>query len=309
MLAYWEAILLGLLQGVTELFPVSSLGHSVLIANLFGWHDLTRQQTAGSSPFLSLLVMMHLATAIALVIFYRREWVRIAKGFTRSLQTKDITHDSDARLAWLLVAATIPAGLVGLLFEHKFRAIFATGFFAIVFIIINGVMLIRGDTLVAVAEINRPRRRRAEVTEELSAGKTVRMVSDHLTLRRAVAIGFAQILALFPGISRSGVTMLAGLRSGLSHQDAARFSFLLATPIIFAAGLYKLPDFFSAAVEPIRGQILAGSLAAGIAAYLSVRFLDKYFVSKNLKPFGYYCIALGLFVLLVSIIRGASPTP
>ena len=306
MLTYLQAILLGLIQGITELFPISSLGHSVLIANLFNWHSLTNQETAKASPFISLLIMMHVATAIALIIFYRKEWVRIAKGFFRSLKTKDVTHDSDARLAWLLIAATIPAGLIGLVFEHKLRAVFAQGFFAIVFIILNGIMLIKGDKLVTQSELNRPRRRRSEEGEELAANKTVRMVSDHLTFKRAVIIGVAQIGALFAGISRSGITMLAGLRFGLEHQDAARFSFLLATPIILLAGLYKLPDFFSAAVQPIRGQILAGSLVAGIAAYFSVRFLDKYFKDRSLRPFGIYCIAFGLFVLLVSIIRGAS---
>ncbi len=305
MLTYLQAILLGLVQGVTELFPVSSLGHSVLLANLFGWHDLTRQQTSTDSSFLSMLVMMHLATALVLVWFYRREWVRIATGFVRSFKTKDIVGDSDAKLAWLLVAATIPAGLIGLVFEQKLRGIFATGFFAIIFIIVNGIILIKGDKLVTQAELNRPRRRRTEADEEIGANKTIRSVSGHLTLQRAAFIGTAQIGALFAGISRSGITMVAGLRSGLNHQDAARFSFLLATPIILLAGLYKLPDFLSAS-SAVKGPILVGSLVAAIAAYFSVRFLDKYFQSKSLRPFGLYCIGLGIFVLLVSIIRGAS---
>ncbi len=306
MLTFFQAIFLGLVQGVTELFPISSLGHSVLLANLFGWHNLTKQQTADSSPFISLLIMMHVATAIALIIFYHREWLGITKGFFRSFQTKDITHDKDAKLAWLLIAATIPAGLIGIVFEHKLRAIFATGFFAIIFIILNGVMLIKGDKLVTQAEVNRPRRRPTEAAAELSASKTVRTVSDHLTLGRAGLIGVAQIGALLAGISRSGITMLAGLRSGLDHQDAARFSFLLATPIILAAGIYKLPNFLSASTASIRPQIIAGSLAAGIAAYFSVRYLDKYFKNRSLRPFGIYCICFGVFVLLVSIIRGAS---
>lgn len=307
MLTYLQAIILGIVQGVTELFPVSSLGHSVLIANLFGWTKLSSQQTADTSPLLTLLVMMHVATAVALIIFYRQEWVRIIKGFVRSVQSRQIGHDSDAKLAWLLIAATIPAGLFGLIFEHKLRTAFATAFFAIVFIIINGVMLIRGDKLVAVAELNRPRRRqRGAEIDELSAGKTARVISDHLTIERAVLIGIAQIGALFAGISRSGITMLTALRSGLDHQDAARFSFLLATPIILAAGIYKLPDVLSSTYANIRGQILVGSLLAGIGAYLSVRFLDKYFKGKSLRPFGWYCIGFGIFMLLVSIIRGAS---
>jgi undecaprenyl-diphosphatase len=320
MLTYLQAIVLGIVQGVTELFPVSSLGHSVLIANLFGWNNLSSQQTADGSAFLNMLVMMHVATAIALIIFYREQWVRIVKGFWRSVQAKRLdTHDSDAKLAWLLIAATIPAGLVGLVFEHKLRAQFATAFFAIVFIILNGIMLLKGDKLVTKAELNRPRRRRpaeagatagpgsatAQTSDELATGKTARVVSDHLTFGRAALIGVAQIGALFAGISRSGITMLAGLRSGLDHQDAARFSFLLATPIILAAGIYKLPGVLKNWGHT-GGPILVGSLLAGIGAYLSVRYLDKYFRNKSLRPFGWYCIGFGLFMLLVSIIRGAS---
>ncbi len=307
MLSYFQALILGFVQGVTELFPVSSLGHSVLIVNLFGWHNLSDQQTARHSPFLSLLVMMHVATAIALIIFYRNEWLRIIKGFLRSLKSKDVTHDSDAKLAWLLIAATIPAGLVGLVFEHALRKVFATAFFAIIFIIINGIILIKGDKLVTKNELNRPRQRKnAMAANELATAKTVRVVSDHLTFGRAILIGTAQIGALFAGISRSGITMLAGLRSGLDHQDAARFSFLLATPIILAAGIYKLPSVLAPENQGIRGPILAGSLLAGVAAYFSVRFLDKYFRNKSLRPFGFYCIGFGLLMLLLGIIHGAS---
>ncbi len=306
MLTYFQAIILGLVQGVTELFPVSSLGHSVLIANLFGWSNLSNQETAHQSTFLNLLVMMHVATALALIIFYRQEWVRIVKGFVRSLKTKDIMTDSDAKLAWLLIAATVPAGLIGLVFEHALRKEFATAFFAIIFIIVNGIMLLRGDKLVTKAELARPRRRRDAATgDELAVRKTARVVSDHLTLGRAGLIGVAQVGALFAGISRSGITMLVGLRSGLDHQDAARFSFLLATPIILAAGIYKLPSVVSSN-SGTGGPILVGSLLAGIGAYFSVRFLDKYFRGKSLRPFGWYCIGFGVFMLLVGIIRGAS---
>lgn len=311
MLTYLQAIILGVVQGVTELFPVSSLGHAVLIADLFNWNNLSNQETAHSSAFLNLLVMVHVATAIALIIFYREQWVRIVKGFFRSVdvhsRTITIGHDSDAKLAWLLIAATIPAGLIGIIFEHALRAEFATAFFAIIFIILNGIMLIKGDKLVTRAELDRPRRRRGADADadELSASKTARVVSDHLTIERAVLIGVSQIGALLAGISRSGITMIVGLRSGLDHQDAARFSFLLATPIILLAGIYKLPDVLANAGK-YGGPILVGSLLAGIGAYLSVRYLDKYFRGKSLRPFGWYCIGFGVFMLLVSIIRGAS---
>ncbi len=305
MLSYLQAIILGIIQGVTELFPVSSLGHSVLIANLFGWNNINNQQVANSSTFLNFLVMMHVATAIALIIFYRDQWQRIVQGFIRTVRAKRLeADDSDAKLAWLLITASIPAGLIGLIFEHKLRAEFATAFFAIVLIIINGLMLIKGDRLVAVAELNRPRRRRSAEADTLAVSKTARVVSDHLTFERAALIGAAQIGALFAGISRSGITMLAGLRSGLDHQDAARFSFLLATPIILAAGVYKLPSVLGS-LHTSGGPILVGSLLAGGGAYISVRFLDKYFQGKSLKPFGWYCIGFGVFMLLVSIVRGA----
>jgi undecaprenyl-diphosphatase len=307
MLTYLQAIILGIVQGVSELFPVSSLGHAVLIADLFNWTNLSTQVTARSSTFLNLLIMMHVATAFALLIFYRAQWVRITKGFFRSIdvqgRTITIGQDSDAKLAWLLIAATIPAGLMGLVFDHAFRAEFGTAFFAIIFIIINGVMLLKGDRLVTRAELARPRRRKGAGADELEASKTARNVSDHLTIERAALIGAAQVGALLAGISRTGITMLAGLRSGLDHQDAARFSFLLATPIILLAGLYKLPDVLAHA-GTYGGQLLVGSLLAGIGAYLSVRYLDKYFRSKSLRPFGWYCIGIGVFMLLVSIIRG-----
>ena len=306
MLTYFQAIILGIFQGVTELFPVSSLGHSVLIANLFNWTNLSSQETADNSAFLNLLIMMHVATAIALIIFYRAEWVRIVKGFWRSVTARRIVTDtSDAKLAWLLIAATIPAGLIGLIFEHKLRAMFATAFFAIIFIIINGIMLIKGDKLVTKAELHRPRRRSGADGDELAVSKTARVVSDRLTFERAVLIGCAQVGALFAGISRSGITMLAGLRSGLNHQDAARFSFLLATPIILGAGVYKLPSVITH-WGAYGGQLLVGSVLAGVGAYLSVRFLDQYFRGRSLKPFGIYCICFGVFMLLVSIIRGAA---
>jgi len=309
MLTYLQAIILGIVQGVTELFPVSSLGHAVLIADLFNWTNLSNQEVAKSSTFLNFLVMIHVATAIALIIFYRTQWVRIVKGFFRSIDVQGRTivigDDSDAKLAWLLIAATIPAALIGFVFQNALRHAFGTAFFAIVLIIINGILLLKGDKLVSRAQLERPRRRKGAEVDELAAGKTARVVSDHLTMERAVLIGVAQIGALFAGISRSGITMLAGLRSGLDHQDAARFSFLLATPVILLAGIYKLPDVVAHGGK-YGGQILVGSLLAGIGAYLSVRYLDKYFRNKSLRPFGWYCIGFGLFVLLVSIIRGAS---
>jgi undecaprenyl-diphosphatase len=305
MITYLQALILGLVQGVTELFPVSSLGHSVLIANLFNWHNILKQQNTDTSHFLTFLVALHVATAIALIIFYRDTWARIIRGFIRSLRTKQLVGDSDAKLAWLLIAATIPAGLIGLIFESSLRTQFARPFSAIVFIIINGLILIKGNKLVAKTQLSRPRQRRTAVTTDMPvASKTSRMISDRLSFGRAVFIGVVQIGALFAGISRSGITMIAGLRSGLDHQDSARFSFLLATPIILAAGLYKLPDVLAGSASAIRGQALVGGIVAGVAAYYSVRYLDKYFRTRSLRPFGIYCVAFGAFMLLLGIWRG-----
>lgn len=306
MITYFQAIILAIVQGVTELFPVSSLGHSVLLAYLFGWHNLLKQETSDQAGLLTILVVMHVATAIALLIFYRAEWVRIIRGFFRSLQTRKLGGDNDAKLAWLLVAATIPAGLVGLIFEHSLRSQFAKPFSAMIFITINGFILIKGDKVVRTSQAKRPRKRRSDASvDELAVSKTAKMISDHLTFSRAMFIGVIQIGALFAGISRSGITMIAGLRTGLNHQDSARFSFLLATPIILAAGLYKLPDVVGKSGEAIRGQMLVAGVVAGVTAYLTVRYLDKYFRTRSLRPFGLYCIGVGVFILLLGIWRGS----
>ncbi len=295
MITYLQALILGLLQGVTELFPISSLGHSVVLAWLFNWHGILASESKSESFFLSFLVALHVATAIALIIFYRDSWIRIVKGFFGSLQKQRI-HNADAKLAWLLLAATVPAGVFGLAFEHMLRTQFAKPLSAIIFLIINGFLLLIGDRYLA---------KHAGPTAGRSERKTAEAVEQNITFVRAMIIGVAQIGALFAGISRSGITMISGLYSGLNHEDAARFSFLLATPIILGAGIIKLPDFFANQLDAgARGQILVGAVAAGIAAYLAVRFLDKYFQNKTLRPFGFYCIGFGVLMLLVGLVRG-----
>src|SRR5436309_8685270 len=279
---------MGLLQGVTELFPVSSLGHSVLLPSLLGgrWHALARAQARPESFFLAFLVGLHVATALALVVFFRREWVRILRGLVRSARRRRI-ETSDERLGWLLVVATIPAGLTGVLLEHTLRTVFAKPLAAAVFLMVNGVILGLGERVRKRAEV-----RALAIREGVAPDGGRRL--DTLDLREAGVIGTAQVLALFAGISRSGVTMVAGLARGLDHEDAARFSFLLATPIILAAGVYKLPDLLGSNGDHVRGQVVVGSLFAAVAAYLSVRFLVRYFTSHNLNPFGIYCILVGL---------------
>ena len=315
-LTYPEAIFIGLLQGVTELFPVSSLGHSVLIPAIIGgrWaSDLS--MTADQSPYLAFIVAVHVATAVALVWFFRRDWLRIVKGLFTSIRDRQIT-DADQRLAWLLVVATIPVGLAGLVLEHAVRTALGKPTPAAIFLILNGVMLyvverIRrrtpstGPVPVPVHEeaSYRPGQVYAGATARggVSAGHGGDEESDHRLAsqnwRQALLIGSAQILALLPGISRSGATMGTGLLRGLSHEDAARFAFLLATPVILAAGVLKLPTLAGPEGHGILGPVLAGSLVAGVAAYISLRFLTKYFETRTLNPFAIYCVVAGLAAL------------
>jgi len=282
MLSYFQAVIMGLLQGVSELFPVSSLGHSVLFPSLFGWENLVRAQSDPESFFLAFLVGLHVATAIALIIFYRQEWARIILGFFSSLKKGQATTP-DQRLAWLLIVATIPAGLVGVFFEHSLRILFAKPLAASLFMVMNGAVLWLVETL-----RRRPDESRSDRSLE-STAKNLRIMK----YRDAALIGVSQILALFAGISRSGITMVGGLLRGLDHQDAARFSFLLATPIILAAGVYKVPDLFGPNGDGVRVQIVVGSIAAGLAAYFAVRFLDRFFRRRRLTPFAIYCVVFG----------------
>jgi undecaprenyl-diphosphatase len=293
VLSYFQAVVIGLLQGVSELFPVSSLGHSVLIPALFGWHNLVGAQSADESFYLAFLVGLHVATALALVVYFRHDWVRIVSGMLRSLRTRRI-DTPDARLGWLLVVATIPVGLTGLIFEHPLRTLFAKPLAAGIFLTVNGAILLTAERL----------RRRSEAKVAVGAGGPAVAVEsdgptlDSLAVGEATGIGAAQILALFAGISRSGVTMVAGLLRGLDHEDAARFSFLLATPIILAAGLYKIPDLLGPLGDGIRPQMLVGSLCAAVAAYLSVRFLVRWFHTRTLTPFGIYSLVAGALAVL-----------
>jgi len=282
-ISYLQAIILGLIQGVTELFPVSSLGTSVILPQLFGW-DIHQND----AYFLTFLVATHLATATVLLLFFWRDWVRIVRGVGRSLRDRGIGEDdTDAKLGWLLVVGTIPAGILGLLFEHSLRGLFASAQSAAFFLMLNGLMLFGAEAL----------RRRAPQTDEDDDRRIARQVS----FPNAFLVGAGQALALIPGFSRSGATMGGGLLVGLSNKDAARFSFLLATPIIGAAALLKLPELFGVEGDGIRGQALVASLCAAGAAFLSVRFLMRFFETRTLIPFAVWCLAFGAFCTLYFI--------
>jgi undecaprenyl-diphosphatase len=276
LITYGQAIVLGLLQGVSELFPVSSLGHSVILPSLLGW-DIHQND----AYFLAFLVATHLATALVLLGFFWHDWVRIVKGLGRSLRDRGIApDDTDAKLAWLLVVGTIPAGILGLTLEHKLRTVFASPQSAAIFLTLNGVLLFGAEML----------RRRAPQTDVDDDAR----IAKQLSFDKAFGIGAAQALALIPGFSRSGATMGGGLLAGLSNKDAARFAFLLATPIIGAAAVLKLPELFGSAGDGVRGQALVAALCSALTAYLAVRFLMRFFETNTLMPFAIYCFCAGL---------------
>jgi undecaprenyl-diphosphatase len=287
-ISYFQAIVLGLLQGVAEPFPISSLGHAVILPRLLGW-DIHQND----EYFLTFLVATHLATAIVLFGIFLEDWRRIVSGLLRSLRNREIApDDADARLGWLLVVGTIPAGILGLVLEHPLRSLFASAGSAAAFLIVNGVLLLAFERL----------RRNAPVVGEDVAQSDERIA--RLTWRQAIAVGTSQATALIPGISRSGVTMGGGLLVGLSNEDAARYGFLLATPIIGAAALLKLPDLFGHKGDGVRGPALVAALCAAVASYVAVRFLLRYFETNRLTPFGIYCIGAGVVCTAIFALGG-----
>lgn len=289
-LTYFQAIVLGVLQGITELFPISSLGHTVLFPTLFGWNQLVDAQSKPESFWLAFVVMLHVGSALGLLVYYRHEWVRIIGAFFSTLGKRRADTPTE-RLAWLIIFASIPAGILGLVFEHQLRTLTAKPEVAAIFLMVNGGVLFAAERY----------RRRAEVRElaiREGAKPDGGRVLDTLEYREALVIGAAQSTALVAGISRDGVTMGAGLARGLDHSDSARFAFLLATPIILAAGLFKLPDLLGHLGNGIRGQALVGCLTAAITAFFTVGFLVRYFKTKTLIPFAIYCLVFG-FAMVV----------
>jgi undecaprenyl-diphosphatase len=278
-ISYFQAIVLGLLQGVAEPFPISSLGHAVILPHLLGWNI-----HQNDDYFLTFLVATHLATAIVLFLFFLDVWKRILAGLWRSLRTREIAPgDSDARLGWLLVVGTIPAGILGLVLEHSLRKLFASPTSAAIFLVVNGILLL--------------------IFERYRVRAAAR-IPTRMSWRQAVGVGTSQAAALVPGISRSGVTMGGGLLVGLSNEDAARYAFLLATPIIGAAALLKLPDLLGHKGDGVRGPAFVAALCAAVATYFAVRFLLRYFETNRLTPFGYYCIAFGATCTVIFVAGG-----
>ncbi|MCW2892141.1 MAG: putative bacitracin resistance protein [Actinomycetia bacterium] len=322
-MTYAEATVVGLIQGVTELFPVSSLGHNVLIPALIGgsWaQDLS--VSAPESPYLAFIVGLHVATAAALILYFWRDWVRLVGGFLSSLRERRIAT-ADQRLAWMIILATIPVGIAGLVLEHAFRVYFSKPVPTAIFLALNGVILLGGERAVrrrtpplaapaaGPAQPDGPQVEQrddppAEPARDLEVARAI-AADRRLSLMgygRALLIGSAQIAALLPGISRDGVVTVTGMLRGSSREDAVRFSFLLSTPVILAAGVLKLPDLTGSLGNGIRGQVLVGSLLSFIGAYLSIRFLTRYFAKdRPLTPFGIYCLVAGLGSLAYLLAR------
>ncbi len=347
-LTFAEAGVVGLLQGITELFPISSLGHAVLIPAIVGgqWaQDLDVSKS--ESPYLAYIVGLHVATALAMIVFFWRDWIRIIGAFFASLRhflapepgtRRFAPQGTDQTLAWMIIVATIPVGLAGLLLEHTFRTVFSKPILTSCFLFVNGLILIAGEA----------RRRRGAAAEALQAeadqqqliaerqtasvaagGRGAVSGGRHSSGQRALKqeqaglavaadqrltglgyltaffLGAVQILALMPGISRDGIVMVTGMFRGLSRQDAARFSFLLSAPVILAAGALKVKDLTGPLGDGIRGQVLFGSVLSFIGAYLALRFLVRYLSnsSRTLTPFAIYCLAAGLGCLIYLSVR------
>jgi undecaprenyl-diphosphatase len=285
-ISYFQAVVLGVLQGATELFPISSLGHTVLFPTLFGWNRVVAMQSQTESPWLAFVVLLHVGSALGLLWFFRRDWVEIIRAFFRTLSRRRIETPTE-RLAWLIIVASIPAGILGLALEHTFRTLTAKPLAAAIGLMVNGLILFAAEHY----------RRRAEVRAlalkegaKADGGRELRT----LAYREALVIGVAQSTGLVAGISREGVTMGAGLARGLDHSDAARLAFLMATPIILAAGVFKVGDLTGANGAGIRGQAAVACVAAAITAVFTVRFLVNYFRTRTLTPFAVYCLLFGL---------------
>jgi undecaprenyl-diphosphatase len=307
LITTFQAVVLGALQGISELFPISSLGHTVLFPHLFGWTNIVKWQSQPESPWLAFIVMLHVGSAVGLLIYFWRTWIALIKAWFVSvgrmirLRRWSIVS-SDERLAWLIVLASIPVGIMGLLLEHTARVATAKPLVAAIFLVVNGFMLMGAERLRRRSEVRELARREGLNPE---GGRKL----ETLEYREAVVIGATQTAALIAGISRDGVVMAGGLARGLDNADAARFGFLLATPIILAAGIFKAGDLLgkihlgtgyasAQAAHHLRVEAIIAAVVAAIVAVFTVHFLTRYFRRGNLRPFGLYCILFGVAMII-----------
>jgi undecaprenyl-diphosphatase len=282
-----QVLFLAVLQGVTELFPVSSLGQSIIIPGLFGWGNLLTSET-----FLPILVMLHLGTATALLTFFWRDWLELIAAFFKTTFSGRLDAHPQGKTIWLLIVGTIPVGLVGLLLNTPIKKIFFSSQWPVIpaaFLCLNGAILFVGEQL--------RRRSEPDVADRYKQEQAFKRIPQ-LSFLQAALIGAAQTFALIPGISRSGISMVAGMGARLSHAEAARFSFLLATPVILLAGLLEVPKLFDAPTTTLVIAVI-GAIVSGIAAFLSVRFLTAYFEVGRLTPFAIFCLVEGLIAFLI----------
>jgi undecaprenyl-diphosphatase len=264
---------LAILQGVSELFPISSLGHTILIPALLRW----TVDRSGES-FLAFVVVLHLGTALALLVFYRREWIAIVTALASSIARGRLSGERNEKIGWLLVAGTIPVGMLGVFFESTIRGLFGSPLPAAIFLMLNAFIMFFGEWL-----------RRRQTRDSARPPKPIEAIS----YADGVKVGLSQGLALLPGISRSGSSIVTGLLVDLDHEAAANFSFLLATPVILAASVLEIPKLFEPTAHVVAVEAVAGGILAGLTAYASVAFLTRYFQHNDLRPFGWYCLAAG----------------
>lgn len=291
-LTIWQTMFLALLQGVTELFPISSLGHTVILPALFGWGNLVSDTACnGKSCFLPLIVALHLGTSVALVLYFWRDWLQVLQTMVKTVRQGKVSRGTNEWVSWLIIFGCIPAGLLGLLLENKLKEIFSSPVISSTFLIVNGSVLFAGEQMRRWSEARfqsmSPKEREAHFRPLAS-----------LSWKEALLVGLAQALALIPGFSRSGVTIVAGLGVRLTHEDAARYSFLLGTPLIGAAAVLEVPLLLKQPPS-ILLLIFVGMIVSGIAAFLSTKFLMKYFETGRLDPFAYYCWGFGLLTLIL----------
>jgi undecaprenyl-diphosphatase len=289
-----QAIVLGALQGVSELFPISSLGHTVLFPHLFGWTNIVKWQAQPESPWLAFIVMLHVGSAVGLLIYFWRTWIELIAAFfvslARMVRLRRWSIETHAeRLAWLIVVSSIPTGILGLALEHAARTATAKPLIAAIFLVVNGFVLLAAERLRRRAEVRALARREGR-------GEEKREVSS-LSYGEAAGLGFVQSAGLIAGISRDGSVMAGGLARGLDNADAAYYSFLLATPIILAAGVFKVGDLTGPLGAGIRGPAVIAAVVAAIFAIITVHFLSRYLKRGNLIPFGIYCVLFGVAMI------------
>jgi len=275
---YGQAILIGVIQGITELFPISSLGHAILIPAWIGG-SFKEFISDENQTYLLISIAMHLASSFALFLVFRKRWLNLIGGSFRAVKSRNY-QSTPFRVLSYVVIATIPVGILGLAFEEYFQQIFGNPSFSAVFLTINGLILITAERL-----------SRRDLAHEFHDSDAE--IDNRVNAKSALVIGFGQSLALFAGISRFGVTMSAGLLRKLNHSVASDFAFLLSLPVILGASVIKLPQLFTTDANQILGQILAGSVVSFICTYISVTFLVRWFKTRTLYPFAIYCLIAG----------------